>query len=137
MKNAFESMSRYTHTAQERNTSKVMAAFTQMSSLKNVNLNKMLRLEAILTKSWTQSSSVTYIEERTRPSFPLGKLRTFALFELSALLWGTCFWKWKVIYLKCYKGFNQTLSIYPTHPSWISVFWHLINNSKLKCSCKS
>ena len=37
---------------------------------------------------------------------------TFALFELTPLLWGTCFWKWKVIYLECCKSFNQTLSMY-------------------------
>ena len=38
-------------------------------------------------------------------------VRTFAPFLLPALLWGTYILKLKVIYLKCYKGFNQTLSI--------------------------
>ena len=55
-----------------------------------------------------------HCQEWTHPSFLLGKLGTLALFELPALLWGTCFWEWKVIYLKCYKGFNQTLSIFPS-----------------------
>ena len=55
-----------------------------------------------------------HCQEWTRPSFLLGKLGTLALFELPALLWGTCFWELKVIYLKCYKGFNQTLSIFPS-----------------------
>ena len=41
-------------------------------------------------------------QERTCPSFPLGELENFALFELLAFLWGT-FIKMNVIYLKCYK----------------------------------
>ena len=35
-----------------------------------------------------------------RPSFPLGELGTFALFELPTFLWGTLI-KIIVIYLKC------------------------------------
>ena len=38
--------------------------------------------------------------------------RTFALFELATLPWGTYVLKWKVIYLNCKEGFNQTLSMH-------------------------
>ena len=40
----------------------------------------------------------------THPSFPLGELGAFALFELPAFMLGT-FIKMKVVNLKC-KGFN-------------------------------
>ena len=36
------------------------------------------------------------------PSFPMGELGTFALFELPTFLWET-FIKMRVIFLKCYK----------------------------------
>ena len=39
-------------------------------------------------------------QEWTGPSFPLGELGTFTLFELPAFLWGI-FIKMKVVFLKC------------------------------------
>ena len=48
----------------------------------------------------------------THPSLPSRKLGTFGLFKLPALLWETYLLKWKVVYLKCYKGSDRTLFIY-------------------------
>ena len=65
---------------------------------------------------------VLHCQEWTRPSFLLGKLGSFTLFKLQPLLWGTCYWKLKLIYLKCYKGSNQTLSIYAFLPVYLQGF---------------
>ena len=63
--------------------------------------------------------------------FPLRKLGTFALFQLPALLWGSYLLKWKVVFLKCNKGFNRTLSIYVVHMHhhmylWLLWFIHIL-----------
>ena len=70
----------------------------------------------------------TFVQSRKHPAHILVTVffhpdKTFTLFELPALLVGNFLLKWKVIYLNCYKGFNQTLSMFDLghtdHRRWL------------------
>ena len=60
--------------------------------------------QAILLWKWCVC--YVYALEWTRPSFPMGELRTFSSYQVNRVFQGELY-NMKVIYLKCYKVFTK------------------------------